>query len=325
MNLPSLRWWLAVVCLCGGVALADHGPGTTGSSARTPTGNTLSQGEFSLSLDIEWTGYEDVSPLEALAAFDRIPSGSHIHYDTLHSSLLSTAELQYGVTDRVTFSLGLGLYRGDDLAGVHNHGSGPEYQVHGDVTGIADPWLRLKVQALRSYYGKLAVLGGLKLPLGRDDVLSQDDGLPLEPAVQPGSGALDFSLGLAYSVTIDERWGIDTGLQHSLRGENDGYRLGDRTEFGLAASYRVLGESEGPSLSLFAEVSGRRLLENEEEGETAVNTGGTALFGSLGVNAQLSDEFLLRLAPMIPLSQRLNSEQQETDLKIVFGLTITPR
>jgi hypothetical protein len=321
---PPILALAAAMLLTPRAAFADHGPGTSGAGVSVVPATTLREGTLSASLRTEVGVFEDLSNSDIEAMVGRLHSDHHAHVDAVRWTLLETLELGYGVLDDLQLGLATGWYRGDDLREGHLHADG-NFELHelGDVVGPTDLWLTGKFRFLHGPAGHAAVYGGIKLPIGRDDVRGDGDDERLEPSVQPGSGAVDFLLGLSYSRWLTSAVTFDASAQYTLRTANDGFKIGDRLDTGVAAAWRPTpGGHSYPQLFLFTEVSGRFLLKNHEHGEEIENSGGFVLFVSPGLRLAATEHVSLSAGVQIPTVQALNSEQQRTTVRIVAGLSV---
>jgi hypothetical protein len=302
----------------------DHGPGTTGGGLSTQSGETLRPGSLSLSFRLDYTQFEHLSSSDIQRKTSQV-GGHHRHFDALRWSLLETFELAYGITDDFQMGFSFGYYRGDDLREGHIHEDGSyEFHEHGDVSGMTDQWITGKYRLFKGPDGHFSVLGGVKLPFGDDDEVGEggNGNAPLDAALQPGSGAFDAMLGVAYSRWLTERMTLDTSLQYTLRTEDDDFKIGDLITFGTAVAYRLTEKVDTfPQVSVFLEANVRHLFPNEEDGEKVHNSGGTALFLSPGVRVGISKNASISLAVQVPVIQELHDEQQETDFKVVAGVS----
>lgn len=306
-------------------ARADHGPGTSGGGVMTQSGETLKPGDVAIGVRWDFTSFDNLSAADIRDQTLDVDADDHIHFDVLRWSLLQTVDVAYGAAEDFQIGGSLGWYRGTGLREGHIHGNGT-YGFHdlGDVSGTIDPWFNAKYRFLKGPAGNVSVFAGVKLPMGRDDVRGEGDDEPLEPALQPGSGAFDFQIGLAYSRWLTERITLDVSAGRVFRTEANDFRIGDRTEGGIALAYRLMEDVKTrPNVSFFFEANLRHLDRNEEEDEEVVNSGGTVLFLSPGVRCAFSDRVNLSVAPQFPVVQALNDEQQETSFKLSVGLTFS--
>lgn len=306
------------------LVFADHGPGTTGGST-TQSGETLKPGAFSLGLQWDYTQFESLTAADIDRRTHQVNSNEDIHFDALRWNSLWTIAFAYGVVEDFQLAFSTGWYRGADQREGRIDDTGT-YQFHdfGDVTGMTDLWVTGKYRVLKGPYGQWALSAGVKFPTGRDDVRGRGETDPLEPSVQPGSGAFDFLGGTSYSVWLTERFTLDSSVQYTHRTEANSFKIGDRIDAGAAVAFRLTEDMQKfPQASVFGEISVRHGFKNKEDGHDTVNSGGTVLFLSPGIRAAFTPHVSLSVAPQFPVLEALNDEQQKTLFKILTGLTFT--
>lgn len=313
------------VLLLLSLPLRDHGPGTSGGGLQTQSAETLAEGKVALGLRFDYARFESLSKDEIRSKTFKV-DGDHAHLDTVDWTLLQTLELSYGVTDDIQLGYALGWYRASDLQEGHLHGDG-SYGFHefGDVSGGTDHWLTGKWRLMKGEEGQFAVFGGVKLPLGDDDEIGEDGdrNRPLEPSVQPGSGAFDVQIGAAYSRWLTEQLALDASIRFIYPFEARNFKIGERIEVGTAVSYRLTEFADDyPQLTLFAEAILRWQHENLEDDEEVVNSGGTTLFLSPGARLAVTKRTSFFVAPQFPVAQSLNDEQQETEFRFTAGISL---
>ena len=298
--------------------LYNHGPGTSGGGSTTTSAETLRKGKFSFELRSEWTEFESVSIAEAEQS-----ALEHGHFDALGRSWVNQLTLSYGLSDDLELGLQLGYYDGDDFLDAHVHGGIPETDT-GDPSGVMDSWLTAKWRVVRGASGHVALIGGVKFPTGKDDE-TLDGGHELDPSSQPGSGSVDYQAGVAYSRYLSPRVTLDTSALYTLRTEHDDFEVGDRADVGLALAYRLTEDVQAPNnWSVFGELNGNWLDEDEEDGTANENSGGEVLYLSLGIRDRITEHFALSLAPALPVLQDVNGDQVETDWRVALTMTVTP-
>ena len=312
------------VLLLAPAARANHGPGTSGGGAGTLSGETLRRGAFELTARLDYTDFEHISRrrAEQLAA----ASGEeHGHFDTLNHSYLGTVSLEYGVTDDLTVGGQIGYYGADDFVAAHVHEDGGTGSHTGDIEGLTDLWLTAKYRLPRDLTrpGHLAVVGGVKAPVGDDDA-TLGGGEPVEPSSQPGTGAWDFQAGLAYSRYLTPRITLDASAIYTFRTEHDDFKVGDRLDAGLALNYRLTESIRRfPQYSVFGEALLVHLAKDEEDGGKEENSGGTTVYLSPGFRVRLDPKLAFTVAPQFPVLQDLNGEQVEARFKLAAALTFS--
>jgi hypothetical protein len=307
----------------------DHGPGTSGGGLSTQSGEVMKPGAVSLDFRIDYTQFEHLSPTDIERRTNKVGGADHQHFDAARSAALETFSLSYGATENLQIGFSFGYYYGNDVREGHLHSNG-SYGFHefGDIKGTTDHWITAKYRVAKGEEGggSFSVLTGLKLPFGDSDEVGQDgtSNAPLEPSLQPGSGAVDAMVGFAYSRYLSAAMTLDTSVQYTYRSEANDFKIGDQILFGVATAYRFT-ESVlvFPQPSLFLELNVRHLFRNVEADEKIINSGGTVLFVSPGFRIGFSDRVAFTLAIQIPVYQGLNDEQQEALFKVSTGFTFT--
>ncbi|HVE40382.1 MAG TPA: transporter [Planctomycetota bacterium] len=305
----------------------DHGPGTSGGGLSTQSAEVLKPGSWSLGLRIDYTNFQRLSETQIQDKTVSMAGADHVHFDAVRWSMLETFELSVGATESLQFGFSFGYYRATDVREGHLHGDG-SYGFHdfGDISGMTDQWITSKYRVMRGEYGSLAFFGGVKLPFGDDNETgeSSTSNEPLDPALQPGSGAFDFQLGAAYTRYLSSAVSMDTSIAYTYRTRADDFKIGDLILFGLALNYRFTESVQVfPQPSAFLELNVRHLFRNREGSEVEENSGGTALFVSPGFRVGFSDKVSLTIAIQIPVVQALHEEQQLTKFKVSTGLTLS--
>ncbi len=315
-------------------ALADHGPGTSGGGFNTQTAEILKQRQWWAALSSDWTEFD--SPSEsALAGKD--------HFDLIDRSFLTNLNLSLGITENFHIGLSFGYYTADgtrqiahhdhaeEAAGGHEeaetatdeHATSTKPELASfDPDGWTDLWLTAKYRVYRGPVGQVAILGGLKFPVGEDRVIDSE-GERVEPASTPGSGAWDGMVGAAYTVALAPAVNLDASAQYTIRGEKTDYRLGNRLDAGLAVGWRVVGDARRfPQVVLMGEATVRSVEKSKESGERDPDTGGTALFLSPGVRVGFFENASWSVGVQFPVVQELNGDQVETDFRLTSSLNL---
>lgn len=325
MHLHRSRWRAAALVPASIVlipalaprALANHGPGTSGGGSSTASGETLKQGRFDLSLRTDFTQFDSFTRAEA--GQKAIVNGE---CDSLDRALVQSASLSYGITDDFQVGAQIGYYWGDNFVSAEDDGAGGAEIATADPRGLTDLWLQAKYRVMHGAAGHLALIGGVKLPTGDDDE-KLSNGERLEPSSQPGTGAVDFQLGAAYSRYLTSRITLDASTIYTLRGEHDDFQVGDRFDAGLALAWRATESVQTfPNLSLSAEVFGVWLDKDQDDGTDNDQTGGTTIYFSPGVRERFNDKLAVSLAPAFPIYQDQNGDQVESDYKLSATVSI---
>lgn len=294
---------LAISLIAQQVATADHGPGTSGGGFSTLNAETLKPGQFSSSVQTDWTEFKDLTGM---------PEG----VDLLDRSFLSTLNLSYGIIENFQAGLTYGYYAAEGNREFENGD-----KVTSNPDGFTDLWLAGKYRFYQGPAGQFALLGGIKAPTG-DSRLTNSESEAVEPSATAGTGAWDGQLGGAYTMPLNAALTLDASALYTLRREWHDYRLGDRLDLGTSLAWR-LGEASGtsPRISLVAEAILRHIQKSQEEGNSNAATGGTVFFLAPGVKVSFSANLATSLGIQIPVVQNLNGEQLETRFRLMTGLS----
>ncbi len=187
--------------------------------------------------------------------------------------------------------------------------------------GLADLTLSVKRRFYQNdFLGggvQAAFLGGLKLPTGDNDQ-RDDQGNLLPRALQLGTGSLDVPVGLVLTA-FKGRMGFTSDFLYQFNNESDGFRFGDQTKVDLAVGYRVFpreyGSFQDKVLNAYLELNASVDKRASLNGQDLLNTGGTTVFLTPGIQWVLSPRFLVEAAFQIPVVQNLNGTQ------LAFALT----
>lgn len=302
---------LSLSLIAFSAALADHGPGTSGSGFTTLTAETLKPGSFSSTFQFDWTEFD-------------VPGGDVIGVDLLDRSFFSTLNVSYGVVDNFQLGLTYGYFAAEGNRELEEGEDGGEPELSTfDPDGFTDLWLTGKYRFYQGPAGQLALIGGIKFPTG-DSRLINSSGEQVEPAATAGTGAWDGMAGLAYTLPLNEALILDASALYTFRGERYDYRLGDRLDVGTSLAWRVCGDAKTyPQVSLVAEATLRHVQKSEEEGESDGSTGGTVLFLSPGVKASFTERCAASLGVQLPVVQDLNGNQAETAFRLITGVSFS--
>ena len=315
-------------------ALADHGPGTSGGGFNTQTAEILKQRQWSAALSSDWTEFD--SPSESALVGKE-------HFDLIDRSFLSNLSLSLGLAENFQIGLSFGYYaaqgtrriahqHGDHAEGAtsgHDEPAGEEHAASSkpelasfDPDGWTDLWLTAKYRVYRGSAGQVAILGGVKFPVGETRVIDTL-GERVEPASTPGSGAWDGMVGAAYTLALAPAVSFDASAQYTLRGEKTDYRLGNRLDAGLAVGWRIVGDAKRfPQVVLMGEATVRAVAKSEESGARDANTGGTALFLSPGLRVGFCENASWSVGVQIPVVQELNGNQVKTEFRLTSSLNL---
>lgn len=306
---------LGVLLLVASVR-ANHGPGTSGGGSSTASGETLKPGSFDIDLRVDYTQFEDIS--RAGAERRAIQSDE---FDALKNATVTTLSLAYGVVENLQVGGAIGYYFGNDFIDAEADGLGGAESATADPEGLTDLSLNAKYRFIQGAPGNIAVIGGVIVPTGRDDV-RLDNGESLEPSSQPGTGAWAFQLGLAYSRFLTSQITVDGSAIYTLRTEHDDFKVGDRLDLGAALAYRLTPSIKTfPNWSIFGEVNAIWLGKDRDEGQDNPNSGGWTVYLTPGCRVRLNEHLAVTVAPSVPVLQELNGDQIESRFKLAVTLS----
>ena len=305
---------LLAAALLPGRAAANHGPGASGGGSATISGETLKPGAFELALREDFTEFQHFSESEALA---RAQQGGD--FDALHRSLLTTLSLDAGLFEDFQIGASIGWFAGQDFVGADDQGNVGTVDPH----GLTDLVVTAKYRLLSGQPGNLALLAGVKIPVGKDDV-RLNNGELLSPTDQPSSGAFDYPFGLGYSRFLTERITVDASTMYTVRTEHDGFKSGDRFDAGVALAYRLTDSIRSfPQVSHFAELNLVALAKDEEHHVADDNSGSQTLYVTPGVRCRFTPSTALTIAPSLPVLHHENGNQGHVEYKVAATLSFT--
>lgn len=312
-------WWAAVIVvlnlMIASFSFANHGPGTSGGGSSTASGETLKPGAFDLSLRVDYTKFEDISRSEA----ERRAIKSD-EFDALDHAIVTTVSLSYGIIENLQVGAQIGYYSGSNFIDAEADGVGGAESSTADPSGITDLGLTVKYRFLQGAPGNVAIIGGLILPTGRDDVRLKNGEL-LEPSSQPGTGAVAYQIGLAYSRFLTSRITVDGSAIYTIRTKHNDFEVGDRLDLGVALAYRLTESIRSfPNWSVFGEVNAVWLGKDNDDGEINPNSGGWTMYLTPGLRVRLNEHLAFTVAPSIPVLQELNGEQIESQFKLAASM-----
>jgi hypothetical protein len=189
-----------------------------------------------------------------------------------------------------------------------------------DASGIGDISLVGKYRFYRRDlpFGRdqFAFIGGLEFPSGST---SKGPGIKAAPALQLGSGGVDGIVGVAAGTT--RSWySIEGALRGKINSEAKDFKFGNVLLYDLYLAYQTYPEWPTPpaQLNFSVEFNGRTFADNEVEGRD-LNTGGTVLFISPGIQYIVTGNLLFETGVQIPIVNDFPSEELEPDFTVLFG------
>ncbi|MGB5233954.1 MAG: hypothetical protein WBN85_02085 [Candidatus Macondimonas sp.] len=247
-------------------------------------------------------------------------------------------EIMYAPTDRWTLMAMLPYITMDMSSELHAHGDAAPVPYDMESDGLGDVALSglFRLTPVNSVHQAILNLG-LSLPTGsiteKDSMPHGHDGAPMqmrmEYPMQLGSGTYDLKPGITYTGQ-GERWSWGAqGIATIRTGENDeGYTLGNRTDLTGWVAY---GWTPAVSTSLrlaaasWGNIDGqdKRISPTMSPAADPRAQGGDRVDVGLGANFYVPEGPLrghrLGLEVLLPVAQRLDGPQLETDWAAVLG------
>ena len=316
-----MRLCIALICCalaCASIAFANHGPGTSGGGSSTVSGETLKKGTFELSLREDYTEFEHISRDEAERR--ALKSGE---FDAISRSFIESFSLAYGITSDLQIGASIGWYNGVNFIDAESENGIESESGKANPSGLTDLNLNAKLRILRGQPGNLSLYGGVIAPTGNNDV-RLDNGELLEPSSQPGTGAWNFQIGFGYSRFLTSHITIDASSVYTFRTRDDGFKVGDRWDNGVALAYRLTDSiQQFPNYSVFLEATDIWIGQDDEEHNKNPNSGGNSIYLTPGFRVRFDPHAALTIAPAFPVVQNLMGDQIEAQFKLAITLSIS--
>jgi hypothetical protein len=229
-----------------------------------------------------------------------------------------TALVSYGFSERLTLFARV-PYSVRNLTST----SGDEEPAKTHTSGFSDPEVYGQVRLWGSVFSgglgrrsSLSLNAGVKTPWGRNNL--EQDGERLDEHAQSGTGSTDVfgSLALLHLVNKESAIFASTGYRHT--GENDfGYRYGSTFLANVAYEHKL-----GSALDGVVELNFRSARKDriDPDGTLSDDTGGSLLYVTPRLLANVGGGVVLRAAAQIPLVRDLNGFQKERAV-VNVGLT----
>ncbi|MFQ6042411.1 MAG: transporter [Candidatus Poribacteria bacterium] len=161
---------------------------------------------------------------------------------------------------------------------------------------------------------QIAGIGGLKLPTGATDLTDRKYGVQISPPLQPGSGSVDYLLGLTTSRGF-RRFSLffESTYRFTTEGDAD-YRRGNLFSYRMSTRFRLFAP-----LSVLGEISGELARQDALKGKPVLSAGGHTTFAGVGLDVGLRGVGNLLFLFQRPIFQRLDGVQVEMDYSLLFS------
>jgi hypothetical protein len=131
-------------------------------------------------------------------------------------------------------------------------------------------------------------------------------------------------VGAVYSRFLTPRITLDASAAYTYRTQREGFKVGDLLELDAAVTYRLTENLAAvPRFSVYGEVSGLWLGEDRDHGRRDFNSGGTTVYLSAGVWAQLTENVVLTVGPAVPVFQDFNGDQVPARVRGIVSMTVS--
>ncbi len=234
-----------------------------------------------------------------------------------HSVILRSS---YGISERFSVTGLFSLIRQEEEVKTQ---FGSNYKM---AQGIGDMVLMMQYQVVSKNDQYFIVAGGVKLPTGATDRLDTELGIPLNPDLQPGTGAWDLLYGLSYSANHVFKPNLTFLVVSTLRLTTAAqrynglqlYEFGNefQTLFGFKDSYFAKKWIINPSLMLRYRITQFDKINNVE----SLITGGQWVHLVPEIDFDVSPEFGFGISGEVPLYRNLHGTQLTTSYILKFTL-----
>jgi hypothetical protein len=234
------------------------------------------------------------------------------HEDLSGAESALQLDLGYGVAARTTLYASLPVFSQKYFKVGHGG-----FETTYNVRGIGDLVLGTR-QALYSRPQRSLVAAlGVKLPTGDNDRIDGYDSTILEPTMQPGTGAGDVILALAWSSVVGGMQLTGSGSFQAYRENDYAYDFGNETI--VAATLSRSFSRLTPSLQAKLYTRGR----SEFVGDAVPSTGSTVLYLNAGLRYQMPDGPGFYGFLLLPAYRDVNDPQLAPRFSLLIGLSRT--
>lgn len=235
------------------------------------------------------------------------------HEDLSGSESALQVDFAYGLAERTTLYASVPAFS-QKYFKVGHQGFETTY----NVRGLGDLVVGARHALYRRPQRSLVAALGVKLPTGDNDRIDSFDSTILEPTMQPGTGAGDLILALAWSSVVGGAMQLTCTGSYQAYGENDyEYDFGDEGIVALTLS-RGFGRLT-PSLQAKLYTRGR----SQFVGDAVPSTGSTVMYLNAGLRYQMPDGPGFYGFLLLPAYRDVNDPQLAPRFSLLFGLSRT--
>ncbi|HEX4124358.1 MAG TPA: transporter [Tepidisphaeraceae bacterium] len=294
-------------------------PGDSGGATVALSGQTLAAGQTQIVLALSEIDYHADSDAAVLQAARRAGA-----FSSVNREISPTLELDYGLTPRLQIGVQGGYFVSQGYHEGDLRKDGSVLFGTASFAGPADTWLLAKYAVLDdNRLGFLSPYVGLKFPTGRNHV-RLSDGILIKATDQPGTGAYDFKLGLAYSRFLTDRITTDASAEYVIHTEHADAKVGNNWTLAIDAAYRLSESTQSlPRFAIFAQVFATILDKDTLFDAEDPNSGGATLYLGPGLFVQLTDSLSLTVGPAFPVYQQLYGDQVKAQVQYLLSVDWT--
>lgn len=291
---------------------SDTGEGiSSGAMINSPTASTLGKNHAAAGFVFNQQAYYKLDPSTAHALHHQ---GHHVHGKD-HEEFYHM-DLAYGVTDdfQIDLDTPIASKKSTDIESHSRLGTQDR------ATGFSDMRFGTKYRFWKKGV-EAALISGIKFPTGVTSK-KKENGDKFEIEEQPGSGSWDADFGLALSRRFKDRISVTTSFQYFLRGTSKTQGYGDifRASVGASVALRKLGNY--PNVSLVTELNQEwQNRDREHDGTKLIDGGGTTLWVSPGLQADLTRYCSAFFAMPIPTYENINGAHEKLKYQILTGIS----
>lgn len=285
---------------------------SSGAMVNSPSASTLGKGQIIAGLTWDAVRYNSIPATDANELHEAgrdIHGKNHEEFYNLHVGYGLSDDLDLFVIVPLVSKTSIQIEDEDQL------GRGER------ASGIGDLRLLAKYQFWHEGI-EAALLAGFKAPTG--EVSDHDQsGAKFEPEQQSGSGSWDGEFGLAISRSFRKHLSLATSFQYTLKGEGaQDRKFGDIFRYNVGAGYAFRPLGQRPNLSLVLELNSEWALRGHSRTEDRVlDSGGTSIFITPGLTADLTEHLSAFLAMPVPIYQNLGGEHEELKYGLLTGMS----
>jgi len=183
-----------------------------------------------------------------------------------------------------------------------------------DSPGIGDTLVTGRYRFYNDGDSQWASVFSIILPTGKITNLT-DKGEIIGTHNQPGSGAITFQGGVAYSGHLTEKVALDADVIYRFATEGaKSFRQGKSTQFDLAASF-----NHHDSITPVIELNGIFFDNDVENDEVKKNSGGDVIYISPGINYKIDEKSGVYANVSFPVYQELSGISNDEDYRFSLG------